>query len=200
VADVAYGSGRFVAVGSEECCQQQLQGRIWVSADGSTWDLVPADPVFALAYLTGVVTTADGRYLVFGHIEEPGGPLATWESDDARSWRRTDLGLPANLGVVQVVFGSAGYLLTGIRSDGDELWLSPDARHWEQVRKAAPRSGHPYEDIRTIAAGAEGFVATGVRETTWSSLRRRMAGTGSRHPTSPRSIKSGWWHRWGVTG
>jgi hypothetical protein len=168
VTDVAYGSGRFVAVGWGGG-QEHLQGRVWVSTDGSSWDLVPPDPVFARAYLTGVVTAADGRHLVFGRIEKPAGevPHAVWESDDGHSWRRIDLGLPADLGVVQVVVGPAGYLLTGIRfsGDGDELWLSPDARHWELVNKAGPRSGPPNEQIRTIAAGAEGFVATGFRET-----------------------------------
>lgn len=132
---------------------------------------MPVDSVFDRAYLTNVVTAADGRHLIFGRIEDASGgsdaiPHAVWESADGLSWRRIDLGLPAALGSVNVVVGSAGYLLSGIRFDTgrDELWLSPDGRQWELVRELPPRNGPLYEDIQRIAAGAEGFVAAGIRE------------------------------------
>jgi len=172
LTDLAYGSGRFVAVGSDqEGSGSRVRGRVWVSSVGSSWELLPVDPVFDLAYLTNVVTAADGRHLIFGRIEDASGgseaiPHAVWESADGRSWRRIDLGLPADLGSIDVVVGPAGYLLSGVRFGAglDQLWLSPDGRQWEQVRELPPRNGPFYEDIQRIAAGAEGFVAAGIRE------------------------------------
>jgi hypothetical protein len=144
---------------------------VWLSSDGLSWELLPPDDALARALLTHVVVARDGRYLAFGRIEDISGQsdevlLAVWESADGRSWRRTQLGLPADLVAVRMVAGNKGYLLVGGRTDLDryELWLSADARIWEVVRELPPTTGTVYQDIDAIAAGPEGFVAAGNRE------------------------------------
>jgi hypothetical protein len=147
---------------------------VWLSSDGSSWELLPPSGVFARAYLTHVVVASDGSTLIFGRIEDVSNtfdevPLATWESADGRSWRRSQLALPPDLMSVRVVAGDKGYLLAGIRfgleSLRHELWLSADAHTWDLVRESPPIGiGTAYQDIGSVAAGREGFVAAGLRE------------------------------------
>ena len=162
VAGVAHGSEGFIAVGSENdgtSSPNRQRGRVWLSPDGLKWELLAADPVFDLATLADVVIAPDGGYLIFGPISDASGgpyaaPNAAWESIDGRAWRRIELGLPADMPQpVHVVAGARGYLL----SSTDQLWFSPDARQWDLVYETPSNS-----QIQRIAAGAEGFVASGL--------------------------------------
>jgi hypothetical protein len=171
VLGLVHGPAGYLAIGNDRD-DEAPRGRVWLSSDGLSWELLPPGDVFARAYLTHLVVASDGRYLAFGRIEDVSHtfdevPLATWETADGRSWRRTELGLPTHLSSVHVAAGDKGYLLAGSRPDPNryELWLSADARTWELVRELPPIStGTTYQNIGSIAAGPEGFVAAGSRE------------------------------------
>ena len=165
VLGLVHGPAGYVAIGNDRA-DDAPRGRVWRSSDGVSWELLAPSDVFARAYLTHVVVASDGQYLAFGRIEDVSHtfdevPLAVWESADGRSWRRTQPGLPPDLGSVGVVAGGKGYLLAGVRFDQlrHELWLSADARTWEMVREL-PAISHG----TSIGAGPEGFIAAGSRE------------------------------------
>jgi len=176
VVGLVHGPAGYVAIGHDlegstpTAGGSARRGRVWLSPDGLSWELLPPDDVFARAVLILVVVARDGSYLAFGRIEGTSGQsdevlLAVWESADGRSWRRTQIGLSGDLVATRVVAGNEGYLLAGARVDPQryELWLSADARSWEVVRALPPTTGAVYEDIDAIAAGPEGFVAAGYR-------------------------------------
>ena len=168
INDLTSASVGFVAVGAdrdEARAGQPTRGRVWVSEAGDEWELLDPDPIFASAYLTDVMPAADGAVLAFGRIEDESGsfdavPLAAWESADGRSWHRIDPDLPPDLYLGDVEVGAKGYLLHA-SSDSDQLWFSADGRRWELTRELRPRSGPVYEDIQSIAAGDDVFVAVG---------------------------------------
>lgn len=175
VLDMAYGDDGFIAIGTdrdESRSGNPLFGRTWISGDGTNWELLPADSIFDRAYLTDVVATPDGAYVVIGRIEDASGSrdevrLAMWESSDGRRWERLDAGPLSGLQSAQVAAGAKGYLLHAVSAAAvHQLWHSLDGRNWETVRELPPITVTRYEDIQRIAAGDDGFVAVGLREAT----------------------------------
>lgn len=172
VLDIAHGDDGFIAIGAdwdESRSGNPLFGRIWISDNGANWELIPADSAFDRAYLTDVVATPDGDYVIFGRIQDEAGsqdevPLALWQSSDGRRWERVDAGPLSNLVSAQVAAGAKGYLLAAVSADGvHQLWHALDGKNWDLVRELPPTTGTHYEDIQRIAAGDDGFVAVGIR-------------------------------------
>jgi hypothetical protein len=91
-------------------------GRIWLSADGTTWtDVTPGD-TFADAALGPIYETADGALVLVGVIQRyaaSGMPVGAqrpvaWQSADGGGWQSASIGLPADSQVSQLVHGAQG--------------------------------------------------------------------------------------------
>ena len=170
VLDVVESGGGLVAVGVEYHAPLPNlgptplhTGRIWRSADGTSWEDVTPDG-FGNVTLHNVVSRPDGMVVTFGtvHEEHSSGNLeatgsSAWESGDGETWSQVPTGLPQDMVVSDVEHGGRGYLaLVGPPdlSGPYELWFAADAQAWELVRTV--------EAGARIDAGAEGFVAAGV--------------------------------------
>jgi hypothetical protein len=143
------------------------EGRVWLSADGTSWtDVTPRD-TFAHAALGPIYETADGALVLVGLVQKyaaSGMPVGaerpvTWESEDGRSWHAASTGIPADRQISQVVQGARGYLALTDELVQAELWYSSDGRAWDLVRRV-----HDDEFLQ-IGAGDEGFVVTGAHPT-----------------------------------
>lgn len=166
---VTYGAGQFVAVGIHyetghlpDIGPVPHEGRVWLSADGQSWRMLPSQPAFDGVTFSGLLTAQDGSVVAFGRVdvaegptfESPGEPAA-WRSVDGEAWERINPGLPDGFFVTGVAQGAKGYLVSGAVefADPSQLWLSPDGLRWELVY-TAPGTG-----IQHIGAGDDGFVA-----------------------------------------
>jgi hypothetical protein len=169
---VTFGAGKFVAVGTHyewaSGSPGKVEARVWLSADGTTWEVAPSDPAFEDAHPTRIITTHDGSLVVFGyvqavdHMPDEIPVYATWRSADGLTWRRDELlsSEPQVLPVDGVVSGREGYVLgraqaldLSVGPSGGELWQSRDGLSWELVHES------PDEHVSALAAGDEGFVA-----------------------------------------
>ena len=177
VADMSVWSGGLIAVGTRYASVDREifgpppahRGVVWLSADGTAWEELPASDEFADMELTQVFTTPTGSLMLIGNEWTDvdgliGVGSKAWESFDGRTWQRTALtGLPDPVWVRDLVQGDHGYLL----SDPQRLWWSADGRDWVAVLDFEAA-------IYNIAAGDEGFAVLGNATT----MGRRLAASG----------------------
>lgn len=136
-------------------------GRVWLSADGTSWeDVTPAD-TFDGASINQLVVLSDATVLALGLAERlvdgfPAERPIAWETTDGKQWEE----VPLTVGddpVRAVAAGGPGYLaLGGGELGGQQLWHSEDGRAFAPI--ADPGNGRI---VTRIAAGPEGFVIVG---------------------------------------
>ncbi|MEE9472518.1 MAG: hypothetical protein V3V82_00860, partial [Acidimicrobiia bacterium] len=181
---VAFGDGRYVAVGSVleagyefpplvDAGSTQVAPRdaaVWVSEDGEFWSRVPHDEgVFGGegARAMKKVIFAAGQFLAVGE-ELADGDLSIWVSGDGLTWTRVAdengaLGGDTRFGfeVVDVTFGDAGYVVIGKQFTTEQhqvAWVSPDGLTWERVRI---ESTDTLQVQRAVSFGDAGYVVVG---------------------------------------
>lgn len=183
--DVAWGGGRFVAVGENGVIVTSVDGRTWTHVDSaarSSWMSVAYAPGIgwvALGVDNEVLTSPDGiawtpqaplpvqvrpPIAVGNGVLVVAGPNTALESADGKAWTKLDRPLHA------VAFGNGQF--TGMTSAG--FVYSVDGRHWT----AGTGSVSPPDDFSgAIAFGNGLFVATdGTRLSTspdgvtWTTL------------------------------
>jgi YD repeat-containing protein len=168
VSGVTHGPTGIVAVGTHYDSnawnvfgpRPPHSGRVWLSADGGSWEAVDTPDVFDDVTLHGVFPTADSALIAHGTIGDstlhefdgsPYVPHAAWESLDGRSWHRMSGGLPEDR-QVSVVRNDRGHLaLTYDAAGRRDLWFSADGRNWALANAGPPAPSQ-------VAAGDEGFV------------------------------------------
>lgn len=135
--------------------------RIWLSV-ADHWQEV-AGVSFGVPHvsLIGLAPMPDGTLLAVGTVSERTevGELthlraATWVSADGASWAERPLPVPPGLRVSSLTYGPRGYAFTA----GGGIWFSANTETWVPAYDAGP-------DVlfSRVAAGADGFVATGMR-------------------------------------
>lgn len=120
LSDVAFGAGRFVAVGNE--------GRVFTSVDGREWipqDIGVEGDIFSIVYQDGlfVASTYD-----WGTGVNPGMLLT---SEDGITWNRTRVYATA----LDIAGGGGTWVAT--LTDGRLMW-SADGRTWQQATQDDP--------------------------------------------------------------
>lgn len=112
---VAYGNGRFVAVGANWALGQNVA---LVSTNGLEWEMYPLDPTAELS----AIGFAQGRFVVVGLQAQPG---VSWivVSADGRNW--TPATVPPDAFPRHVAGGPAGFVAAGFR-----LVVSTDGLTW----------------------------------------------------------------------
>jgi hypothetical protein len=140
-----------VAVGLDylQFTPQLVAARVWTSADGVTWSVVPDGPAFAKAEMlaVGAAQTA------------PGFDACVWTSPDGLTWtREPEAPAFANGSMAAITTGGPGYVAVGTGANGAAVWTSPDARTWTRV---ADGPGFAGAQLHGVAAGPAGIVAVG---------------------------------------
>jgi hypothetical protein len=135
------------------------EGRIWLSADGQSWEDVTPTGTFDDASVTRLVVLPDGAVVAFGRINaidpvsgSPTEAYAGWETVDGRTWTDADLNI-APSSVHEVVQGGQGYLAAISAEFITQLMHSDDGRTYVEVADEAST-----RIARSMGGGPEGFV------------------------------------------
>ena len=178
VTSMTYAAGHFIAVGYRERDDQRGyvgppidEPRIWISADGRTWELIDVGASFdSTSHPRWVVALPDGSAIAYGSVDpEPpaSSRSAAWRSTDGRTWAPIELSVPRDDFLTRVVGGPRG-LITVVSnfvaedSGTAEVWHSTDGANWSVAHVIESRDGY-LPSIVDWAAGPEGFVIAGHR-------------------------------------
>ena len=160
---VAIGPAGLVAVGTT--AGDGLDGAVWRSEDGVTWERSAVLGGPADQYLLGVMTGGRG-YVVVG---ADGPSAAVWLSVDGEVWTRAAGGLPVfDAAVARAVTVTPDGRLVAVGDDGAgaaSAWVSDYGDVWQ---RAAIGSGTP----TAVTGGPDGVVAVGHNDAgaaAWSS-------------------------------
>jgi hypothetical protein len=150
---VAWGLGRYVAVGSGIGEHPSTPTIAWLSVDGRAWTRATIDGV-SHAALFGLAAGPRG-FVAAGSLRDR---AAAWVSADGRVWRPVALpGGPSGVegGRVRYVGGRFLLSVSAFGPDVDAshgvVWSSSDGRHW--TRSIAPGSGAAVFDFAAIPGG-----------------------------------------------
>ena len=162
LASVAYGGGRYVAVGPF--------GNI-VTGDGETWEAAPVGPEAMLSS----VTYGNGRFVAVGYDYRESPPASEFEKDpplpppppqvtyisrNGKQWERVETGAPGRLD--SVVFGKGRFVAIGTGG----ITTSTDGETWtEPVISPIGIRAFAYGDGRFVAVGRG--ILTSEDGTTW---------------------------------
>ena len=190
VSDVVAWAGGYVAVGSFQNANGQIQAAAWTSPDWRAWTRTMLDVPTSGDSSLGRVVVVGEQLVAIGAAGEqrctgPAGagqvcdptPVAIWTSADGHRWRRE--ATPATLaGVAVDAVASNGNLLvlagnTGWARPG--AWTTTDGAAWRRV--ALPAESFSDAHFAGLATAPIGFVLTGS--------------TGGRQPTGGVSGDSG---------
>ena len=135
------------------------EGRIWLSSDGTSWEDVTPDGVFADASVNRLVVLPDGEVVAFVKVNavdpvsgNPTQAYAEWETVDGRTWTDADISHGPRP-VSDIVQGGRGYLAATSVEFRSQLMHSGDGRTFVEVADEAST-----RIARGLGAGPEGFV------------------------------------------
>lgn len=152
---LAAGPGGWVAVGSNSDVIGHV-GRVWQSADSTSWMLVPSDTLDGLE-LVDVAATPDGYVVVGTHSSNPNEPkTSVLRSTDGLTWQEVET--VEGAWAARVTAGSRGFAAIVQVDDTNDLLLSPDGLKWSRVPGADIGDGIRLADIAWDGAG---WVAAG---------------------------------------
>jgi hypothetical protein len=142
---VAYGNGRFVAVGNG--------GTILTSPDGVSWTQRTSGtiyPLYGVAYGNGTFVAVGGYFDYYGFSDYMSSASTILTSTDGVNWTRRTSGTDNRL--LGVTYGNGLFVAVG--KDGTIL-TSPDGVSWTQ------RTSPEKRDLLSVAYGNGTFVAVG---------------------------------------
>jgi hypothetical protein len=146
-------------------------GRVWLSADGSSWSLA-ASTGLEDARPAALASTGHGLVAV-GHCIRGGDSVATaWTSTDGQAWVAADASVFRDSTDLDTVAASPARIVVGGsgRQLGDlPIWSSGDGRTWTEAKQSTP---YTRANVTGIAIGGPGFVAVGfddVGAVAWTS-------------------------------
>ncbi len=139
----------------------KVDGAIWRSTDGRTWERVSGRAGFEDAGVGSLARGADGTYLAAGTtcFFECGG-ARLWRSADGLEWTALTASFP-EVSYIEVFAGGPGWIVSGTSNDAmpPMLWSSADGIAW------VPSTGLGREDalVRGVVTLPTGLVAYGSR-------------------------------------
>ncbi len=146
--NIAYGGGKFVAVGGN--------GSIATSADGAAWTSQSLNGGVALCG----VTYGNGTFVASGHA----GTIVT--SPDGSAW--TSRTTPTSAILYCAAYGNSTFVAVGV---GGTIISSSDGVTWTQQASGTTKDlyGIVYGNSRFVVVGAAGVLLTSPDGTTWTS-------------------------------
>lgn len=151
LTSVAFGAGRYVAVGTLEDGGGHVESYVYTSADGLHWEIQTLDGL--KSWLRHVIF-AGGQFVAVGDND------AEFTSPDGMHWTRHSVGWYA---LHSVAYGPSGYVAVGrpgwgtISMQGIVL-VSPDAVHWHAYTTPYDLFFAQYQGGRLLAVGQGGLI------------------------------------------
>lgn len=185
VRSVTRWRGGFVATGDLVVTGGSARNKVWVSADGGTWNLLGAGVFGPKAMVIGVAGTAEGVValtLQSGAYSGNGsrneleswsmtGPWQTWTSSDGRAWTAhpgpafTVPSVTGDHGARPTLLAGAGNDLLALALGGQPLAFSRNGIIWETASLDAFPGGPTGWKATALVAFPPGFVAVGSTPT-----------------------------------
>ncbi len=149
VSGLAYGNGRYVAMGS--------RGSVWHTGPDFQWQAATSVPGVSTRSSVGFV---DDKFLAPGQGK-------TWESTDGDTWQEVEWWGASISNTVQKIDGipiAHGYL--------GSFWASVEGGEWENFRTRSDASitGMAYGNDRWVTVGSRGSVLATRPESGWRVL------------------------------
>jgi hypothetical protein len=130
---------------------------VWSSADGKTWNLVTKQAPWKHSDLPMTLVFKDRMWLMGGwfngRLEGHGATNAVWSSTDGASWEQVPnaAGWTPRIaaavvfkGRMWILGGTEDYYFGDEQSVKNDVWSSPDGKHWRQETAHAPWSPRAY--------------------------------------------------------
>lgn len=124
----------------------------WSSTDGGTWEPLPFDGISSAMEVTALLPLPDGGLLAVAKDPETD-ELGVWQSNDGQQWSPDEAALSEARGIQGAAAGPRGLVVLTT----SDIWHSGDGHTWNR-RYIEPED----QSLTEIAAGPEGFVATGM--------------------------------------
>lgn len=171
------GGPGLIAVGTTQVCGTTdgefgcvVDGAVWVSSDGLSWELVDDPTVFtgsedaryqgATQWISDVTSGPLGIIAV-GYDGYDG---AVWVSPGGLVWSRVPsetLGAATTQSLNAVASGGPGLVAVGRVGSDAAVWVSEDALTWTRVEDPDLDTGREPTEIWTLGATANGFLGAG---------------------------------------
>ena len=162
IASVAYGDGRWVAVGRDLTDIEQDLGAAWLSTDGSTWRRITS-PAFDGAQLVSITAAGTG-FVAVGTLLEGVDAAAAWTTADGETWTLAPVTRDLEHSFMwSVTTGGPGLVATGWTRDPEPtaaFWTSRDGLAW--ARAPLPMGGTGLQGRAVLDLGGS-LVAVGDR-------------------------------------
>jgi len=181
VRSVTRWRGGFVATGDLVVTGASARSKVWVSADGGTWEPLEADAFGPKAVVIGAAATADGvvvltvqsgtyreGYGIPSEVRtwELAGPWHSWTSADGKTWTANPgpaFEVPRSMtgGDHPMLLAGAGNDLVALVLEGQPLAFTRDGIAWETASLDDFPGGPAGWKAASIAAFPPGFVSVG---------------------------------------
>ena len=156
--DVVAYSGGYALVGGKD---KKPEGKVWLSADGSSWQRVPEAKAFEGAVIRRASDFEDGVVA----LGTKGRKLLGWYSPDGQSWQKTTIDtVDKNVELFPdaVTDGPAGLIAVAsiVTQDliGQRFYASVDGREWSQIEPPSDTANGVYVSLE---ATDEEYIAVG---------------------------------------
>jgi hypothetical protein len=168
IAAATFWKDRFVIAASGQDFSSSgstLNGVVWSSADGSTWQL---EPEILHAWDVTSMTGNSERLVAVGYMcDSVSGPCnaRAWTTTDLVTWSRADIEAGKGWTITHVIARDGGFVMLGRRPLGVPAairsWTSRDGLSWqrgEDFPRVTDRTG-----VLSLAGAPGGIVAVGGR-------------------------------------
>jgi hypothetical protein len=186
VSDLAQAPFGLIAVGVKYQTTQMpvfgpvaMEGRVWRSEDGRSWDDVTPAGTFADSEIYQVVALPDGALVAFSRVGPSEGEgaaedvYAAWETVDGVTWSGSEISFGSQP-VLAMTAGGPGFVSVRARTEAlAELWFSADGRSFRHAHDLPPDTS-----VTSLEGGPEGFVAVAVPTSDSSAATVLASGDG----------------------
>jgi len=154
---IAYGGGKFVAVGEE--------GKMVTSTDGTNWTAVDVSKIFGTSDRQNFIYANDINAIAYGSGKfvavGDGSKMAI--STDGTNWTAVDVSSIFGSGeysrIDAIAFGNGKFVAVGYSSSNSKWGISTDGTNWTAINVSSILESYTY--FNAISYGSNKFVAVG---------------------------------------
>lgn len=185
------GVDTFILSGAAQGLDGTMDGRIYFSRDGNSWQEIADESIFRGVTLRTAVYGTGGFVVLGWNDATPADSLrqvAEWRSDDGRTWTRVTTPIKGTAALI--VPTPAGFVLSGTplaagTIDEPPMWYSPDGQTWTRASatdNTAQKMGPLFSatvtrmsDVYAVSMAKDGFnrklVASKDSGMTWHLVK-----------------------------
>jgi len=197
IKDIAYGNGKFVAVG---CSTDEKEGRMAYSTDGINWTAVQDSPFSSATkykyYYVRTVSYGNGRFVAGGYFGNSSLSLHVKiaYSSDGVTWTEAADSTFGSTWINRIVYGGSAGQEKFIAGGGNgKMAYSTDGITWTAITNSRLSGGILvyYAGDKWFASGKNGQIAYSADGITWTAVPNSPFGTDYEIPANVAGIAYG---------